>query len=62
MILSIVGKAVEVTKSGPVRVKADITLNKDELKKNIYFMMLRNPWLWDYLEKIRDKLDDKGVE
>lgn len=37
-------------------------LSKNMLRTIAFVLMRTNPWLWDYLAKTREKLDDKGVE
>ena len=61
MIIKIVGKTVSVETFNQYRVKADIELSRDDLKRNLYHLFRSNPELLDYVDIVKAKLDDKGL-
>ena len=43
------------------RVKAEIELSKDDLRRNLYHLIQQNPELLEYFELIKEKLAIKGL-
>ena len=60
MKIKIVGKEIDVTTYSQFKVKADIELSRDDLKRNLYHLFRGDPDLLDYVDTIREKLIDKG--
>jgi len=58
--IKIVGKEIDVTTYSQFKVKADIELSRDDLKRNLYHLFRGDPDLLDYVDTIREKLIDKG--
>jgi len=58
--IKIVGKEIDITTYSQFKVKADIELSRDDLKRNLYHLFRDDPDLLDYVDTIREKLIDKG--
>ena len=53
-------KTAEVSTYNQFKVKVLLELSKDEVKSNLYHMLIENEsWIWDYLERMSVKLGQK---
>ena len=62
MKYSFLAHKVDIETYDQYRVKVVIDGKKDDFKKSLYFILKTHPVLWKALEKIRDSLDNEGIE
>jgi len=56
----VAGRSAIVSTYNQFKIKVELDLTKDDLKRNLYHLVKENEsWVWEYLEKLSEKLDQK---
>lgn len=60
MTVKIVGKDMSLSAFNQFKVQASVNLSRDDLKRNLFHILMENPDLMGYIDTVREKLITKG--
>jgi hypothetical protein len=61
MEVLIVGRKIVTESFDQYKVKVLVDLSREDMKKNLYHIMAKNPDLWEYMDQIKEKMITKGL-